>query len=225
MEEDDFELEQQTEEFFQCHFCNNDIDEDTPITELLCHHMVHTQCIFVWFQAHREYTCQICNPPEPAEGEAEGAQQQGPDPPRINHTQIIQNLYDSHPEYKQDIKAYVKTQTEIVKAHKALTRVIREKKEPVRAEFHLLQHQMNDIIRRTKQAIQSTPEHRKLLSLRARMTRLETKIEREFDYEFFEIRRALKAKKGLKRIKSRFRFYWYSPGRALRRAMYIRTRF
>lgn len=223
--EDEFELDQQTEEFFQCHFCNHDIDEDTPITELPCHHMVHTECIFVWFQEHRQYTCQICNPPEPAEGEAEEVQEQQHEAPRINHTQIIQNLYDTHPEYKADIKAYVKVQSEIVKGHTALARVIREKKDPVRAEYLLLKRQMDNLLQRTKQSIRATPEHRKLLSLRAKMTRLETKIEREFDYEFFEIRRALKVKKGLKRIKSRFRYYWYSPGRALRRAMYLRTRF
>ena len=86
-------------------------------------------------------------------------------------------------------------------------------------------NQIDEHMNRLRTEIRQCQEFRILRSKCSRLGALERKIEREFQEDFYDIRRALHQERGLKRLQSSWRLYWYRPARVMRRSLYLRLRF
>jgi hypothetical protein len=145
--------------------------------------------------------------------------------PMLRTRDRIRLCLQEHPEFRKDLLAYIKTRSEITKAHRELVSAIRLKKEPVRAEVLLLKNQIDEHIRQLKTQVHQGQEFKTLRSKSARLYMLERKIEGEFGEDFHDIRRALRDRRGLKRLQSSWRLWYHRPARVMRRAFYLRLRF
>ena len=231
-----------------CALCQEAIEENEPKAELFCFHKVHTQCLQeeAFENVDDAFTCLLCMARQLHEGEqGENVEEteaavEGPAHPEFGEPQIIpaephvnrlrtrdriKLCFETHPEYKKDLRNYLKMRSEITVAYRNLTTSVLRKKEPFRAEILLLKNQIQEHIDRLKREVRQSQEFKRLRSKTSRFLALERKIEREFHEEFHEIRRAIQNERGFKRLASSWRLYWHSPRLAMRRAFYHHLRF
>lgn len=153
---------------------------------------------------------------------------EGEEVPRVNRLRTrdrIRQCLQLHPEYKRDLQTYIKTRSVISAAHRELTKAIRLKKDPVRAEVLLLKHQIDEHLNRLKEQIRQGQEFKLLRNKSSKLRALQRKIERNFHEDFYDIRRALRDQRGLRRLQSSWSLWYHSPARVMRRAFYLRLRF
>jgi hypothetical protein len=240
------------EELPPCGICQLPILQNQAKAELYCFHRVHTTCLQGEVDTNPEdaFICFVCaaanlqrleeqrdevveGPAHPEHGEPvllndDNNEDEVEEEPRANRFRTrdrIRQCFQQHPEYKRDFQNYLKTRSEISAAHNEIVKAIRLKKDPVRAEVLLLKNQIEEHINRLKREIHQGQEFKLLRSKSAKLRALERKIERNFHEDFYDIRRALRDERGLRRLQSSWRLWYHSPARVMRRAFYLRLRF
>ncbi len=228
-----------------CQYCTQQIVDDQPKIELLCHHRVHTECFFTRLGNLHESTtrCMVCEyfnfPPDSEiaaalgiQGEfadmedAETVEEEVPTVPTQQSPQVqIEALYDSNPDLRADLKAFMKARREANRLQREFKTFIQSYKQGLRQKVRPLHDELKAIEQDYKTALRSSTQYKAYKRKLAGIPLMEARIETKYGWAIRQLRRALSSKPGLRQWKhERWFRYRRSVGYMVRRGfrMYLR---
>jgi len=189
--------------------------DDPAFSDLRCGHQVHTHCLLTFVLSMRirrhaahTATCAICDIPL-VDGETiqyyENLYEDNEQPQR---RKTVKELWETNPEFKNDIKAYKKAMTEFNVSYRAFNKeakVIRTRfLQNVDTSVQLIRDQKRVSVQEFKR-IQS---RRIFMSKSNRLTRLKNQIRAIYGMSLWDIADALKDIEGAPKIRRAFYYSW-----------------
>jgi hypothetical protein len=206
-----------------CGFCEHEIG-DVPKLELLCHHFFHTNCFLVNFGDH----CAVCNTPFLQDGAVEEEDHEDTISLESDHSEEtteaaatrILNLYTTSRHFRRDIKTYTHAASSVSRPRRELQKLISLKKAELAEPYALIKAQYEGLYNTKKEQIIQSDPYKSYKRADARAQRLYVNLGtkyRVYSYHFH----TLQTLPGLKRLRSRWRYY-SRPTSLIRRALRLR---
>jgi hypothetical protein len=215
-----------------CGVCALIIETEQPKVEFMCHHFIHTLCMFQGVNDGDVgiLQCTQCN-----DGFANididendrviivNEEEQRTE--REQREDEILELFRTNPQFKKDLKNLINASKECnAKRSPALT-LLRQKKLSVRAELLLLKEQITNIQRRLKQEVQADPAFKQYKTAYAKISRCYNLISTKYGFHMRHVRYCIGTQRGFRRLINVSRpSYRSSPHRLLRKLPYVRVR-
>jgi hypothetical protein len=226
----------------QCETCQTPLG-DTPATQLLCGHRYHTQCflhtleVAILNENPQQTFCAVCHTHfffvnDDQEEEEEEEVQYGPENNPETQTQDqpqrerqrVHTLWNTNPEFKKDLKTYMKSQRDMARPLRAFQTVLTTKKRELNEIYMPIKLRLEGIYNTKKDELMNTDECKAYRRALARCQRYYTLVHTKYtltNSAFYYLRE----KRGCKRLK-RYRHRWASaPQWMIRRAIRFRFRY
>lgn len=208
-----------------CPICE-EVLGDRPRSELLCHHVYHSECLFRRIQNATDFfdvecvTCQELLLPL-NEGLEEEEDNQNAENESVQERDRIQNLWLTNERFRKHIRAYHKANREISKPKMAFAKLLAIKKAELLPRFTLLKAQYEGLAGVKKDEIKESQEYKTYRSTLTKSIGMFSRLRRDYEISQYHFRH-LRGYPGL-RLLGRGRNRWRStPGYMIRRALRLR---
>ncbi len=222
-----------------CSACEHPL-QGRPITQLLCQHSYHTQCLFTNLAVSKnvwDFVCVTCHERllpdfvyehQDMEEEEDGEEEQEETGTVATNettgaagTRVI-NLYNTNRVFRRDIKTYAHAFSSISRPKREFKALIKEKRTELNEPYALMKAQYEGLYNVRKQQLLESEAYKNYKRADARMRRLYTSLGqkyRVYSYHFH----ALSQFPGLKRLKGPSRWRYYDrPNRLIHRGLRLR---